>query len=254
MLSPAPVLKTASLIAILLAAILAACGRHETHRSTAVPAASATPDAIEIDTVPAPPGTHGRPPTVIVVIGAVRFPLGADDRYSDSASRLLPRPRELSVADAHDAAHGTKLLCWRAPTGFLIIDDSDFGLTSATLSRKAPGEKTDCPTLPADPKIFIGSDAYSLDTPADKISKAALRDFNPTSTDEGDGLIREWWYAERGPTATVRCIAENITLVTTVHGDSLDRLVVGKGGEGWDPRNKLKPGSQTDSAPSCWST
>jgi hypothetical protein len=242
------------LITILLAALLAACSRRETHRSTAAPATTAATDSIEIGTVPAPPGTHGRPPAVVVVVGAVRFPIGPDDRYSDSASRLLPRPRELSVADAHDAAHGTKLLCWRAPTGFLILDDSDFGLTSATLSRKAPGEKTDCPTLPADAKILIGSDAYSLDTPANKITKAALPDFNPTSTDEGDGLMREWWYAEQGPAGTVRCIAENITLVTTVRGDSLDRLVVGKGGEGWDPRNKLRPGSKTDSVPSCWST
>ena len=126
---------------------------------------------------------------------AVTIPLSVHHRFPDVATGL-PKPGELSVADADDRQHDSHTFCYRfrsnGTEALLEIFDSDFGAHTARLSRPSVGLASSCPVLSTEGRFFVANSRIGLASTA----LPDLEGFVPASLDESVSITREWMYRD----------------------------------------------------------
>ena len=193
-------------------------------------------------------GTYGHEPTVTIVIGSVRIPVGVDSSFEE-LKRALPKPALLPPEHLEDHMHSNDRYCYAFRGGFLVIEDADEGIWKGSLTRTAPS-KSACPAIDAVPTISLGDHLLSLGMRPSSINAQTFEGFTPVMRN-AHMLERRWWYVSQASDGRTWCSNTSIDIHYANNGSVLTSVSVDNGGEGWGARRVERPEGSRDSVWTC---
>jgi len=163
---------------------------------------------------------------VAVLIGTSKVPLSVRRRFLE-VTGALPKAGRRQPIDSHDRSHDAGTFCYRfqSISGFGLLEffDSDFGVHTAKLSRRAEADDQDCTPLSSEPTFIVGASRYALST----ANPSPPLGFQSEEHLDSISFKREWTYSDpTRPHMWGTCFSRSISITVEPPRPKLRSIVV----------------------------